>query len=182
MASASAAPGTTLSTISTYLGRCTKETPDFTMFLRNLESAENGGQKMSQSSMSYMLLIYAIPLTSSELNLNELNAGPAAQDLAEGTMRDAYGQLADQILACLWERRELEAINLLVVCRPFFFPFKVSRPDFSMAEADLREDVTAQLESNLFNTGTYIREKDGKWTFDFSMLGVWEDIDEDVGI
>lgn len=154
------------------------------MFLRKLESAENGGHKMS--NMSPMFLIDAMPLTSSEVNLNELNAellGPAVRDCAERTMSDAYGQLADQILACLWERRELEAINLLVVlCRPFFFRFKVSRRDFSMAEADLREDVTVQLESNLFNTGTYIREKDGKWTFDNSMLGVWEDIDEDVGI
>lgn len=34
----------------------------------------------------------------------------------------------------------------------------------------------------MFNTGTYIREKDGKWTFDDSMLRVWEDICEDVGI
>lgn len=106
------------------------------MFLRKLESAENGGQKMS--NMFPVLLIDTMPLTSSELKLNELNA----ELLAERTMRDAYGQLADQILSCLWERRELEAINLLVICRPFFRRFKVSRPDFSMAEADLREDVT----------------------------------------
>lgn len=113
------------------------------MFLRKLESAENGGQKMS--NMFPVLLIDTMPLTSSELKLNELNAellGPAVRDCAERTMRDAYGQLADQILSCLWERRELEAINLLVICRPFFRRFKVSRPDFSMAEADLREDVT----------------------------------------
>lgn len=51
-----------------------------------------------------------------------------------------------------------------------------------MMEADLREGVAAQLESDTFSMETYIREKDGKWTFDNSMLGVWEDIDEDVGI
>lgn len=66
------------------------------MFLRKLESAENGGHKIS--NMSPMFLIDAMPLTSSEVNLNELNAellGPAVRDCAERTMRDAYGQLAD---------------------------------------------------------------------------------------
>lgn len=154
------------------------------MFLRK-PKAQKTEDERCPICMSPILLIDAMPLASSELSLNSLNAeliGPAARECAERTIRHAYGQLTDQSLACLWERRELEAINLLVVCRPFFFRFKVSRRDFSMAEADLREDVTAQLESNLFNTGTYIREKDGKWTFDNSMLGVWEDFDEDVGI
>lgn len=59
----------------------------------------------------------------------------------------------------------------MVICGPFFRRLKVSRPDFSMKESDLREGVTAQLESDILDTGTYgIREKDGKWIFDDSML------------
>lgn len=53
---------------------------------------------------------------------------------------------------------------------------------FARKEADLREGVTAQLEADMFTTGAYIRENDGKWTLDDSMLRVWEDICEDVGI
>lgn len=67
--------------------------------------------------------------------------------------------------ACLWERRELKAINLLVICGPFFRQFK-----FAGKEADLREDVTAQLEPKMLETGTYVRENDGKWTLDDSIL------------
>lgn len=57
------------------------------------------------------------------------------------------------------------AFSLLVICGPFFRQFK-----FAGKEADLRDDVTAQLESKMLETGTYVRENDGKWTLDDSML------------
>lgn len=83
------------------IDRYAKQTPDFTMFMRKLESAKHGGQKMS--GMSPMLLIDAMPLVSSKLSLNSLlNAeltGPAARECAYRTIRHAYGQLADQSLA-----------------------------------------------------------------------------------
>lgn len=83
------------------IDRYAKQTPDFTMCMRKLESAKHGGQKMS--GMSPMLLIDAMPLVSSKLSLNSLlNAeltGPAARECAYRTIRHAYGQLADQSLA-----------------------------------------------------------------------------------
>lgn len=73
------------------------------------------------SNMSPMLLIDALPLTSGATcsqNICVGLLGPTARDRARKTIKDAYEYLADQMPACLWERCELKAINLLVICGP----------------------------------------------------------------
>lgn len=187
--STSAAPTSSASTTSQReinLDQCVKQTPDFTMFLRKLENSEDGEQKLS--NMSPMLLIEAKPMTfnaTRSRNIHELGIEMLSQEArirAKKTMSVAYDQLADQILACLWERRELKAINLFAICGPFFRRYKVSRPDFSREEDILKKDVKQQLQKNKNNIGTYIREIDGKWTFDSRFAKVWEDVCRDVGI
>lgn len=58
------------------------------MFLRKLETSENGGQKLS--NMSPMLLIDALPLTSGATCSQDIRdelLGPAARDRAKKQSR-----------------------------------------------------------------------------------------------
>ena len=146
-------------------------TPDFTILYR-----------IESSDMAPVLLIEVKTISFNETRtctIHELPQhlfSPVVQKIALSTMKKYYAQFAMQARMFFAEHPSRQAVNMMMICGPYFRRYKVHRPE----HLDNDAKILSQLHSNKLKSALFLK-KDCTGIND-TFIRVWEEICGDVGL